>query len=118
MTPAGRYHTASRRFLEHARDELARGDLPQASEKGWGAAAQILKAVAEQRGWEHEKHRDHLRNASRLRAETGNADVRRLFAVASTLHENFYEDQMATQDVAEGLDDVEQLILLLEPLVA
>ena len=38
-------------------------------EKGWGAAALMLKAVAEQRGWEHGKHRHLSRVASRLRAE-------------------------------------------------
>ena len=45
------YQQASERFLAQARQELATGDLPQASEKGWGATAQILKAVAEQRSW-------------------------------------------------------------------
>ena len=44
------YQQASQRFLAQAKQELAAGDLPQASEKGWGATAQILKAVAEQRG--------------------------------------------------------------------
>ena len=47
------YQQASQRFLDQAKQELAAGDLPQSSEKGWGATAQILKAVAEQRGWEH-----------------------------------------------------------------
>ena len=44
------YQQASQRFLAQAKQELANGDLPQASEKGWGATAQILKAIAEQRG--------------------------------------------------------------------
>ena len=39
--------------MEQANEELARDDLRQASEKGWGAASQIVKAVAEERGWEH-----------------------------------------------------------------
>ena len=47
------YQQASQRFLAQAKEELAAGDLQQASEKGWGAAAQMLKAIAEQRGWEH-----------------------------------------------------------------
>ena len=70
MTAQG-YHQASERFLAQARAELSDEDLPQASEKGWGAAAQILKAVAEQRGWEHGRHRHLSRVASRLRAELG-----------------------------------------------
>ena len=79
------YQQASQRFLAQAKEELAAGDLPQASEKGWGATAQILKAVAEQRGWEHSRHRHHLVTVSRLRAETGDGDIRRLFNTASAL---------------------------------
>ena len=44
------YQQTSERFLAHTRQELAAGDLPQASEKGWGAAAHMLNAIAEQRG--------------------------------------------------------------------
>ena len=51
------YQEQSKVFLERAYAELEAGDLHQASEKGWGAATQILKAVAEERGWEHASHR-------------------------------------------------------------
>ena len=44
------YQQASDRFLAQARQELSDGDLAQASEKGWGTTAQMLKAIAEQRG--------------------------------------------------------------------
>ena len=112
------YRQAGEQFLAQARTELADGDLPQASEKGWGAAVQILKAVAEQRGWEHSRHRHHLVTANRLRSETGDGDIRRLFAVASDLHENFYENHLDAVAVAESLDDLEtlmdKLLLLLD----
>jgi diadenosine tetraphosphate (Ap4A) HIT family hydrolase len=53
-------------FLGKSREYLAEGDLHQASEKGWGAAAWMAKAAAEAHGWEYKKH-DHfhvvLRNA-------------------------------------------------------
>ena len=108
------YQQASQRFLAQAKQELAAGDLQQASEKGWGATAQILKAVAEQRGWEHSRHRHHLVTVSRLRAETGDGDIRRLFNTASALHENFYENTMSAEDIAESLDDVQALLDRLE----
>ena len=112
------YQQTSVHFLAQARRELADGDLPQASEKGWGATVQILKAVAEQRGWEHSRHRHHLVTASRLRSETGDGDIRRWFNTASALHENFYENTMPAFEVAESLDDVEtllgKLVLLLD----
>ena len=112
------YQQASEHFLAQARQELADGDLPQASEKGWGATAQVLKAIAEQRGWEHNRHRHHLVTVSRLRAETGDGDIRRLFGVANLLHENFYENDMETDDVVDGLDDVEALMDKLIPLLS
>ena len=110
------YQQASEHFLAQARQGLADGDLPQASEKGWGATAQILKAIAGQRGWEHSRHRHHLVTVSRLRAETG--DIRRLFNTASALHENFYENTMQAFEVVEGLDDVEALMDKLIPLLS
>ncbi|MCY4556844.1 MAG: PaREP1 family protein [Chloroflexi bacterium] len=112
------YQQASERFLAQARHELADGELAQASENGWGATAQMLKAIAEQRGWEHHRHRHYHRAASQIRAETGDGEIRRLFDSASALHENFYENDMAADEVAERLDDVEalmdKLLLLLD----
>lgn len=113
-----KYQQASKHFLAQAGQELAAGDLQQASEKGWGAATQILKAIAEQRGWEHHRHRHYLSITSRLRAETGDGDIRRLFGSASLLHENFYENEIMAEDVADGLADVKALIDKLLPLLA
>ena len=42
-----KYRNDSRTLLAQARAELAQGDVRQASEKGWGAAALMLKAIAE-----------------------------------------------------------------------
>ena len=117
MTTTLDYHAKSREFLAQARDELAQGDFMQASEKGWGAAAQMVKAVAEQRGWEHQGHRQLFTAVRRLRDETGSEDIRRLFDVANSLHVNFYEDWQEPQSIQEALDDVERLLNLLAPLV-
>ena len=111
------YQQASEHFLTQAKRELADGDLAQASEKGWGATTQMLKAIAEQRGWEHHRHRHYHRAASRIRAETGDGEIRRLFDSASALHENFYENDMVADEVAERLDDVAALLAKLTPLL-
>ena len=111
------YQQASEHFLAQARRELADGDLPQASEKGWGATVQILKAIAEQRSWEHSRHHHHLVTANRLRSETGDGDIRRFFNSASALHENFYENHLDAAAVAESLDDVATLLAKLTPLL-
>ena len=79
---AQKYLESSRILLSQARTELAAGDVRQASEKGWGAAAQIVQAIAARRDWEHPGHRELFRAVDRLRKETGDPDVRRLFDVA------------------------------------
>ena len=112
------YQTASRHLLAQAREELAAGDTRQASEKGWGAAAQMVKSVAEQRGWEHRNHAALFDVISRLVAETGDSEIRRLFRVANALHVNFYENWDNAENVAGDLVDVAQFLDKLEPLAA
>lgn len=55
------YRQQSRIFLAKAREYLAGDDLHQASEKGWGAAAWMAKAVAEAQGWQYRKYDEFLR---------------------------------------------------------
>ena len=112
-----KYRDDGRGLLAQARVELDAGDLRQASEKGWGAAALTLKGLAEQRGWEHERHRHYSRIASRLRYELGDGDLYRQFRVAEGLHENFYEDTLSAEDVAMDLLDVAQLLDKVAPLI-
>ena len=111
------YHAASRKLLAKARDELAVGDVRQASEKGWGSTAQILKAIAERRDWEHKSHAAFFTVIAQLATEIHDDDLRRWFHVANSLHTNFYEDLMDADTVRVGLDDVERLLDLLDPLV-
>ncbi|MYC34675.1 MAG: hypothetical protein F4X64_16050 [Chloroflexi bacterium] len=110
------YQEASRRLLAQGVEELARGDTRQASEKGWGAAAQMFKSIAERRGWDHHGHRQIRAVASRLARETNDLEIRRLYRVASDLHTNFYEDIDPPDEVAAGLDDVGLLLDKLERL--
>lgn len=111
------YQDASRARLAQARAELGQGDTRQASEKGWGAAAQMLKSIAEQRGWDHRSHRHIRRTATQLVQETGDREISRLYRVASDLHTNFYEDSDSPNDVLLGLDDIQTLLDKLEPLL-
>ena len=112
------YQTASRYLLAQACEELAAGDTRQASEKGWGAAAQIVKSVAERRGWEHHNHAALFDVITRLVDETGDGEIRRLFHIASALHINFYENWDSASNVAGGLVDMELFLDKLEPLAA
>ena len=105
-------------YLQDAERLLADGDYPQASEKLWGAVAEMVKAVAEARGWRHYSHRE-LRNAiQQLAAETTDAELRLLFAAAEALHANFYENWMDAATVRGHAGDARRLIEKLRPLAA
>ncbi|MDE2717785.1 MAG: PaREP1 family protein [Chloroflexota bacterium] len=105
-------HTeTSERFLRHAEDEFERGDLPQASEKAWGAVAHYIKSVAKQRRWRNRSHSDLSDIVVDLAQETDDpAAVKRLYGSMNGLHANFYEDWYTDQMVAQGIDDARELI--------
>ena len=109
------YHTdTANEFLIKARSYLAEGDLLQASEKGWGAAARMVKAVAETRGWRHRTHGDLHRAVGRLAEESADQRLRSRFRSASALHQNFYEGNMRAATVAVGIHYVEEFATALE----
>ena len=112
------YHAASRQLLAQGREELADGDVRQASEKGWGTAAQTLKAIAERRGWEHRNHSALFDVISFLVSETRDHEIRRLFHVANALHVNFYENWHNAANVSSDLDDIERFLDKLGPLLS
>ena len=103
---AEKYLQTSRVFLRQAGEELEAGDLRQASEKAWGAAAQAVKAIAEQRGWEHYTHAHLFRHVDRFSAELDSAELGRLFRSANSLHVNFYEGHQTAVAVRGGIEDV------------
>ena len=107
----------SRVYLEQAKEELRNGELLQASEKGWGAAAQIVKAVAEERGWEHNGHWQLHRAVDSLVAETGDEELQVQFSSANSLHTNFYEGLLSRDTIAFHLRQVERFVEKVEALL-
>ena len=112
------YQTGSRHLLAQAHTELAAGDTRQASEKGWGAAAQMVKSVAAQRGWSHQSHAALFNVITQLVDETGDGEIRDLFHIANALHINFYENWDNADNVAGALSQIERFVDKLEPLAA
>ena len=112
------YRLQSREFLAKSRTYLADDDLHQASEKGWGAAAWMAKAVATAQEWQYDKHEhfgEVLYQAGRL---TGDDRIRILREIANGLHGNFYQRKrfLHADNIARSLDEVATLLDLLEPL--
>lgn len=106
----------SRDFLAKARTYLAEGDLLQASEKGWGAATEMVKCVAEARSWPHDTHRDLWQAVNRLADGAEDRQMRVHFHAAGSLHTNFYEGWLPREAVEDGLSQVEELLRKLDSL--
>ena len=110
----------AREFLTQAREHVAADHLHQASEKGWGAAAHMAKAVAAAHGWEYEKHAHFsvvLNNAYGL---TGDDRLRALRSIANELHGNYYQRKrhLNAKVIGEDIESVAELLDILAPLTA
>ncbi len=104
----------SRWCIGEADNYLRAGNNIQASEKGWGAAAQALKAIAEERGWNHGSHTLIVDIVQQVSYEESSPDLIRLFGSAQALHTNFYEDWLDSHTLLIYLDDVKSLLPELE----
>ena len=117
MQQQATYREQSNVFLIQADQELARGDLYQASEKGWGAAAQIIKAAAEERGWPHISHRHLQHTVNGLAQETQDTRLLHWYSQAESLHRNFYEGTLPNAMVQEYLAQVHLFVRRMESLI-
>lgn len=75
---------------------------PRASGKPWGAAAEVVKAMASKRGVVLESHGGLWEFATKLDGERPELSLLRLFHIADGLRANFYENWMALKAVAKG----------------
>jgi hypothetical protein len=105
------------RYLREAGELLARGDHVQASEKGWGAAAQAVKALAAKEGRELRGHRELWTYVIDLAKRLQDPELRLLWGSANSLHQNFYEGWMPPEGVRLAVEDVERLIEKLRKLL-
>jgi hypothetical protein len=115
---AERYMALNGKYLEDADKLLAEGDYVQASEKYWGAMAEMVKAIAAVRGWRHHTHRELVQAVERLLGESGLSDLRTLFSVGEALHSNFYENWMGQDQIVSAAATARTFVERLEPLVA
>ena len=111
-----KYAAMAQDFRNGAWRHLDAGDLPQASNKAWGLAAETVKAVSAQHGGFIHKHRsimEVVEELARLARNAGDTDaarqIMRAFRTARDQHANFYEDEISDYFVIEGLIECEEL---------
>ena len=115
---AADYRRQSRIFLVKAREYLDEGDLHQAAEKGWGAAAWMAKAVAEAQGWNYRKHDEFFAVMHRAEDLLGDQRIAGFLRTANRLHGFFYTRMTLLRPsvIGAGLDEMAELLDLLQPL--
>ena len=114
------YEAQAREFLDKAREYLAQGDLHQASEKSWGAASHMAKAVALAQGWSYDTHAEFSVVLNQATRATGDDRLRDLRAAANELYSNYYRRKrhLDADDIGYGLARVTELLELLAPLTS
>ncbi len=117
MTTVDKYRSTSSSLFDQAHVELEAGDLIQASEKFWGAAAQSLKAIAQQRGWEHDSHAHFFTIVRNIIDETDDKEILDLFNAANLLHVNFYEGMLREDEVLRMSGRVGELVNRLDEIL-
>ena len=108
------HQETSRRFIIQADDELRKGDIMQACEKAWGAAAHSVKSIAERRGWEHDTHAALFRAALNISRAAGDPEMRTLFDSASSLYQNSREGWLSEEYIADDIENVKRLLAKLD----
>ena len=109
-----KYAEMSRDFMARAEGYLRQGDLVQASEKSWGAAACALKSIAEQRGWQHQSHSLLYDIANQVVDELGRPDLNDMFVHAKSMHQNFYENWEQEEGVEYAVGRIKEYLSELE----
>ena len=109
----------AKNFLGRSRTYLENGDLHQASEKGWGAASHIIKAVAAANNWDYESHDAFETVVVNARQKYRQPSLLRMAHAAEALHRNYYRRaQFLNADVIEEeIKEVETMVTVLRPFI-
>ncbi len=104
-------------YLLEAEEFLKKNDLPQASEKLWGAAAEMVKAVAAKRGVELGTHASLWAFVEELDRQNPTLGLIEKFSYAGNLHTNFYENWLSSGYIARGMIVVKDFVAKMKQLL-
>ncbi|OYT48223.1 MAG: hypothetical protein B6U85_03130 [Desulfurococcales archaeon ex4484_42] len=108
------YVDVAKDLLEQAREELQKGDIRQAAEKVWGAAALTVKAYAEWRERRRSASHGELWEYMRRMVKELGPWVREVWMYANGMHTCFYEGWCGREDVEEALERAKKLVIEVE----
>ncbi len=111
-----KYNKLNGKYLKDADDLFKKKDYSQASEKYWGAAAEVTKAYAESLGRHLKTHADLWDFVIELNKKTPGLNLIHLFADANHLHSNFYEDDLRQEVIQELAKSVRKYIQTIKEL--
>ena len=100
----------SRRFIEHAKEELAKGERLQASEKVWGAAGHALAAFGKGRGWRTEQYAHKNSIADLLSHEFNDPSIKAIYSSFDHEHINFYQNNRDEDDIRLSTASLEPFV--------
>ena len=111
---SGKYAVMSQRCIGEADKYLHRRKITWAAARGWDATEQALKAIAEQRGWNHNSPELVIDIAQQVSDEQGRLDLVEMFGVALALQTNIYENWLGADGVEIYLNVLKRLLPELE----
>lgn len=108
----------SHNFLMQAREELAKEDLLQASNKAWGAAAYAIKAVAEKRRWFNDADWRLHDAAWVIAAEQRDSDFMLGYLSARQAHFHFYHHEHDAYTYEQIINATEKMLNKVDAIIA
>ncbi len=100
------YTELNHKYLREADELLRKHDMPQASEKLWGAFVDAIKAVAQKRGQTLGTHWSIAQFVLILEKEAPELGLHDAFRHAEGLRMNFFEDHLPEESVRISADTV------------
>jgi uncharacterized protein (UPF0332 family) len=95
-----KYRRLNGKYLKDAEVLLKKGDYSQASEKFWGACAEIVKAAAARKNIHLKTHGDLWDYVLKLHEENPTLNLATDFGAVNHLHSNFYEEDLSATVVS------------------
>lgn len=112
-----KYRRLNGKYLKDAEKLLEEKDYLQASEKFWGASAEITKALASKMNKNIRTHAQMWKFVEELDRGHPELNLYDDFVFANYLHANFYEDDLPASVVRRGAGRVRSYVRKIEKLI-